>query len=151
MNVESKKHIIGLMLFLHRHFNLIILAKNVYVRLYGFCFQVTIYLPASHKCYSLRHLKRLVFDQGSPVLPISESRGGSPERDGQTEKDGQTEILVSYIELEGMARYAGLLLAPAEGFVLWPRLLYALWGNIFLVVATIGIHNSTRALQCTQY
>ena len=27
-------------------------------------------------------LRRLVFDQSSPVHPVSESRGGYPERDG---------------------------------------------------------------------
>ena len=30
--------------------------------------------------------------------------------------------IVSLILLKGAARYAGLLLAPAEGFGLWPRL-----------------------------
>ena len=32
-------------------------------------------------------------------------------------------------ELEDTARYAGLLLAPAEGFGLWPRLFFALWAK----------------------
>ena len=49
------------------------------------------------------HLRRLVFDQSSPVNPISESRGGYRERHGQTDgrMDGRrTEILVSNIEFE---------------------------------------------------
>ena len=47
-------------------------------------------------------------------------QGGSPERDGGGVR--RTEILVSNFGLEDMARYAGLLLAPAEGFGLRPRL-----------------------------
>ena len=31
-------------------------------------------------------------------------------------------LLLAFQVLEDTARYAGLLLAPAEGFVLWPRL-----------------------------
>ena len=31
--------------------------------------------------------------------------------------------------LEGAARYAGLLLAPAEGFGLWPRPFFSLWAK----------------------
>ena len=34
-----------------------------------------------------------------------------------------------YIILEGAARYAGLLLAPAEGFGLQPRTFFALWAK----------------------
>ena len=45
---------------------------------------------------SFCHLRRLVFDQSSPVFHISESRGGYPEREGLSPKK-RTEILVSYI------------------------------------------------------
>ena len=34
--------------------------------------------------------------------------------------------LLSFAKLEGAALYAGLLLAPAEGFGLWPRPIWAL-------------------------
>ena len=44
-------------------------------------------------------MRRLVFDQSSPVHPVSESRGVYPERDGRRtdegRTDGRTEILVS--------------------------------------------------------
>ena len=36
------------------------------------------------------HLRRLVFDQSSPVHPVSESRGGSPERYGGRSLNEQT-------------------------------------------------------------
>ena len=49
--------------------------------------------------YYICHLRRILFDQSSPVLPVSESRGrGSPERDG-ARTDRWTEILMSNIIL----------------------------------------------------
>ena len=43
-------------------------------------------------------LRRLVFDQSSPVHPVSDS-GGWSERDKWRMEDGSTEILVSNIGL----------------------------------------------------
>ena len=37
-------------------------------------------------------------------------------------------LCISFI-LEDTAHYAGLLLAPAEDFGLWPRAIFALWAN----------------------
>ena len=37
-------------------------------------------------------------------------------------------------KLENMARYAGQLLAPAEGFDLWLRFFFALWAVVPLVI-----------------
>ena len=53
--------------------------------------------------------------------PFQNPGGGYRERDG----GAQTEILVSIIGLEAIARYGGLLLAPAKGFGLRPRLFFA--------------------------
>ena len=47
--------------------------------------------------------------------------------------------IVAYLELlEGAARYAGLLLAPAESFGLWPRPFFPLWAkkDLFMSVSS---------------
>ena len=41
------------------------------------------------------------------------------------------------MELEGTARYTGLLLAPAEGFVLWPRFVWPLGKRNWLFILKI--------------
>ena len=40
--------------------------------------------------------------------------------------------------LEGAARYAGLLLAPAEGFGLWLRPFFALWAKKDLFMSVLA-------------
>ena len=34
------------------------------------------------------------------------------------------ELFTKLLPLEGIARYTGILLAPAEGFALWPRFVH---------------------------
>ena len=49
-------------------------------------------------------------------------------------------VILNYQTLEDMARYAGLLLAPAEGFGLRPRLFMLFWpifGNFWCSVVTV--------------
>ena len=75
-------------------------------------------------------LRRLVFNQSSPVHPVSESRGGPLSvTDGRT--DGPTGILVSNIgllvSLERVTGSKARRLDKVEGKVLTPGMLGTLW------------------------
>ena len=60
-----------------------------------------------------------------PDPPVLVSLGAAPVTASQL-PEGRVPAHLLHLKLEGTARYAGLLLAPAEGFGLRPRLFFAL-------------------------
>ena len=68
----------------------------------------------------------LKWKHNSNQIPPHQAQPNRTEQDSKQALKNNSLQLADYKELEDMARYTGLLLAPGEGFGLWPRAFFAL-------------------------